>query len=70
MKTEIKLSDKWIQRLRELPETHMGSQHVDVVLHNGDVVSALPVFNGKYLQLKGHIFSDRNIADMRLHIEK
>lgn len=44
MKT-IHLPPQWQQRLAHLPETGMGSQHVDFVLKDRRVIRDVTVFN-------------------------
>jgi hypothetical protein len=61
----IRLSEEWRRRLAQLPETSMGSQHVDVVLKKGQVIKNVVIFNGN----EGHSsepFDPADIADIRL----
>jgi hypothetical protein len=67
MSAQLELSDKWRQRLRDLPESQMGSQHIDVVLDTGEVILNLSVFNGRYLQLEGKTFTEKAIIDIKTH---
>ena len=46
----VYLGKRWQKKLAELPETGMGSQHVDIILKNGRVLPDLPVFNGEECQ--------------------
>ena len=62
----IHLGQRWQKKLAELPETGMGSQHVDIILKNGRVLQDLPVFNGDECQA-GEAFDPQEIADIRLH---
>lgn len=43
----IRLDKSWQNRLAQLPETSMGSQHVDFFLKDGRVVRDVVVFNGE-----------------------
>ncbi len=42
---EIELSDNWIKKLQELPETGMGYQIVNLILTNGKVFDYIIVLN-------------------------
>jgi predicted aconitase with swiveling domain len=64
----LKLSKSWQKRLAQLPETGMGSQHVDFVLKSGAVIADVPVFNGEECEVK-QPFDTEEIADVRLHQE-
>lgn len=44
-KLEIKLSENWIKKLQELPETGMGYQIVNLTLTNGKVFNKITVLN-------------------------
>ena len=41
----IQLNEKWCRKLTALPETGMGSQHVDFVLKDKRIVRDVIVFN-------------------------
>lgn len=69
MSTQLELSPKWRQCLRDLPESQMGSQHVDVVLQGGEVITNLSVFNGRYLQFKGKTIPEEAIINILAHCE-
>ena len=62
----VHLGKRWQKKLAELPETGMGSQHVDIVLKNGRVLQDLPVFNGEECQAAEE-FDPKEIDDIRLH---
>jgi hypothetical protein len=62
----IHLGKRWQKKLAELPETGMGSQHVDITLKNGHVIHDLTVFNGEDCQA-AEAFDPGEIADIRLH---
>ena len=42
----VLLNEEWSRRLALLPETSMGSQHVDVILKKGRVIKNVVIFNG------------------------
>ncbi|KKN13897.1 hypothetical protein LCGC14_1001660 [marine sediment metagenome] len=44
-KLEVKLSENWIKKLQELPETGMGYQLVDLTLINGKIFKYAIVLN-------------------------
>ena len=52
METSIKLTDKQIEYLENLPEQGMGYQLVDITLKNGQVLKERVVLNSTYLKLK------------------
>jgi hypothetical protein len=61
----VRLNEEWSRHLAQLPETSMGSQHVDVVLKKGRVIKDVVIFNAK----EGHSpepFDAADIADIRL----
>jgi hypothetical protein len=63
--TPIRLNEKWSRRLAQLPETSMGSQHVDVILKKGRVIKDVIIFNAE----EGHSpepFDPADIAEIRL----
>ncbi len=62
----VRLGKRWQKKLAELPETGMGSQHVDIILKNGRVIRDLPVFNGDECQTN-EAFDPEQIQDIRLH---
>ena len=41
------LADRWANHLCDLPESGMGYQIVDIVLHNGEEFRDIVVFNGQ-----------------------
>ena len=62
----VHLGKHWRKKLAELPESGMGSQHVDIILKNGLVLTDLPVFNGEECQT-AEAFDPQEIDDIRLH---
>ena len=62
----VHLGQRWQKKLAELPETGMGSQHVDIILKTGRILQDLPVFNGEECQAV-EAFDPQEIADIRLH---
>jgi len=61
----VRLNEEWSRRLAQLPETSMGSQHVDVILKKGRVIKDVVIFNAE----EGHSpepFDPADIADIRL----
>lgn len=64
---ELELTPVWTMRLMHLPETAMGAQRVDFILHDGTVVKDITVFNCQYAQLKDVLFTVDHIAEVKLH---
>jgi hypothetical protein len=62
----IKLDEKWSRKLAELPETSMGSQHVDIFLRGNRIIRDVPVFNAEECQSPEE-FDPSDIVDMQLH---
>ena len=48
----IKLSDRWINRMRSLPESGMGYHRVKIMLNNGAVLGGV-VWNSDILRMSG-----------------
>ena len=63
----VHLNKKWQAKLADLPETSMGSQHVDIFLKDGRVIRDVPVFNGEDCETT-QPFTPANIEEIRLHI--
>ncbi len=51
---KLKLNDKDIKLLSELPEHGMGYQIVDIFLNNGNVLQKRIVLNSTFLQMEEH----------------
>lgn len=62
----ITLPNQWCDKLANLPETAMGSQHVDIVLSSGYVIYDIPVFNCQECVTKEK-FDPTRIIDIKLH---
>lgn len=62
----IKLDQRWIKRLLELPESGMGYQRVDVRFANGRELDDVVVFNAEELEVPNE-FAQAEIKDIRLH---
>lgn len=62
----VHLNKQWQAKLADLPETSMGSQHVDIFLKDGNVIQDVPVFNGEDCETI-HPFDPKDIEDIRLH---
>jgi hypothetical protein len=62
----VHLGKRWQKKLAKLPETGMGSQHVDIILKNGRVLADLPVFNGEECETN-EAFDLKDVDDIRLH---
>lgn len=68
MKTKIKLLQKQINLLQNLPEQGMGYQVVDITLKNGMTFYEKVVLNSIYLQIEGNEKIDPNeIGIIKLH---
>jgi hypothetical protein len=63
----VRLSEKWTRKLAQLPETSMGSQHVDIILKNNKIMRDVPVFNGEECQ-SSEFFDPNDIVDVQLHV--
>lgn len=62
----IKLNPRWTNRLRDLPESGMGYQRVDVLFIDGRELRDALVFNAEHLDLPEQ-FEKAEIQDIRLH---
>ena len=59
----MRLSQKWVDKLINLPEAGMGYQTVDVILKNGSTVNGLIVINCR--DILGEVyFSEDDIVDI------
>lgn len=65
-RSRIRLDERWTQVLRDLPESGMGYQRVDVRFRDGRALRAALVFNAEYLDVPD-AFSGIEIDDIRLH---
>ena len=61
----IKLDLRWTKRLRELPESGMGYQRVDVLFIDGRELEEALVFNAQELDIPEE-YARTNIRDIRL----
>ncbi|MBI2674307.1 MAG: hypothetical protein HYX22_01015 [Candidatus Yanofskybacteria bacterium] len=59
----MRLSQKWVDKLVNLPESGMGYQTVDVILKNGSTVRGLIVINCQDILGKVY-FSEDDIVDI------
>lgn len=64
---EIELLEKWREHLRSLPESAMGSQHVDIFLNTGEVIVDVAVFNGRFAQLPHELDAGEEIVKIVPH---
>jgi hypothetical protein len=62
----VKLHEKWSRKLAELPETSMGSQHVDIFLRGNRIIRDVPVFNAEECHCPED-FDPSDIVDVQLH---
>ena len=62
----MKLEQRWIKRLLQLPESGMGYQRVDLRLADGRELKDLPVFNAEELELPEEFVGVR-IKDLHIH---
>ena len=62
----VKLEQRWIKRLLQLPESGMGYQRVDLRLADGRELKDVPVFNAEEIELPEELANVR-IKDLRLH---
>lgn len=63
---KISIGKLWQDRLARLPESGMGSQHVDIVLKRGRVLRDVTVFNGEHCEVD-HPFDVKEIVEILLH---
>lgn len=62
----VKLDEKWSRKLADLPETSMGSQHVDIFLRGSRVIRDVPVFNAEECHSPEY-FDPDDVVDVQLH---
>jgi hypothetical protein len=62
----IKLNKGWLKRLRELPESGMGYQRVDVRFADGRELKNVVVLNGEELEVPND-FAQVEVTDVCLH---
>lgn len=62
----IKLDKRWSKLLRELPESGMGYQRVDVRFADGRELKNVVVLNGEELEVPDD-FAQAEIKDVGLH---
>ena len=62
----IKLNKGWLKRLRELPESGMGYQRVDVRFADGRELENVVVLNGEELEAPND-FAKVEVTDVDLH---
>ncbi len=68
MKIKIKLLQKQIDLLQNLPEQGMGYQVVDITLRNGTTLNEKVILNSMYLQTEDNEKIDPNeIKSIKLH---
>jgi len=63
----IKLEQRWIKKLLQLPESGMGYQRVDLRLDDGREIKDVPVFNAEELELSDD-YANSRIAEIHLHV--
>lgn len=56
--------------MQTLPESSMGSQHVNIVLNTGEVMVNITVFNGRFAQLPRELGLDEGIVNIVMHDAK
>jgi hypothetical protein len=62
----IKLEQRWIKRLLQLPESGMGYQRVDLQLSDGRELKDVLVFNAEELEVAEELATSE-IKDIRPH---
>jgi len=66
--SKIKLPDKIIYKLSQLPENGMGYQIVDITLKNGIILRSRMVINSTYLKIsEDEKITEKDISDVSLH---
>ena len=63
---KVNIGKLWQSRLAQLPESGMGSQHVDIFLKRGRVLRNVPVFNDEDCEVD-QPFDAREIDRILLH---
>ena len=64
----LQLEQRWTERLRELPESGMGYQRVDIRFANGRILEDVTVFNAQEVEVSDE-FTQAEIKDVSLHID-
>jgi hypothetical protein len=67
---EFELPKRWQKHLQGLPESAMGSQHVDIVLNTGEVIENVTVYNGRFAQLSHALNSEQSIVNIVMNDQK
>ena len=62
----VHLDRVWQAKLADLPESGMGSQHVDIILNDGRILRDVPVFNGEDCEIS-EPFNPSDVKDIRVH---
>ena len=62
----LKLEQRWIERLLELPESGMGYQRVDIRFANGRILEDVVVLNAQEFEVPDE-FAQVKIRDVSLH---
>jgi len=62
----MRLSQKWVVKLSNLPESGMGYQVVDITLKNGRVHKNILVYNCQEIK-KFVLFREDQIVDIKIH---
>jgi hypothetical protein len=66
MSMRIQLAQRWIDKLRKLPESGMGYQRVDVRFADGRHVENVMVFNAEQLDVPD-AFRGAEVQELRIH---
>lgn len=62
--TTIKLPEKWINALTKMPESGMGTHHVDIILGSDRIIRNVTVFNSEDCQCE-IVFDPHDIEEIR-----
>jgi len=62
----VKLQQRWVKRLLQLPESGMGYQRVDLRLEDGRELRDVLVFNAEEAEVPAE-FANARIQDLQLH---
>jgi hypothetical protein len=62
----VRLEDRFVKKLLNLPESGMGYQRVDVRLRDGRELSDLVVYNAEEIELPASV-ADVGLVDVRIH---
>jgi len=66
----IKIEQKWMEKLRLIPESGMGYQKVDITLKEGTEIKDVFIYNGEELDLPEKYSSIKIIEIVKIILHK